>query len=119
MLKDYIPISLGLSEFTAPDCKASELAIIAIVISRSSYKTCLQCSKSTNRIRQYQKRAIEDVPLRNKLWLKIKQRRYRYSVRGKVFTETFESIRPKSHRTIRYKQYLFEKGKDPALERCC
>lgn len=56
-----------------------------------------------------------------RLWLQIKKRRFVCKACGKIFTETFESIRPRSHRTIRYEKFLYEQGKmkvfkDVALE---
>jgi len=34
----------------------------------------------------------------------------------RYFTECFESIRPRGHRTIRYEQYLYEHGKNRTLK---
>lgn len=61
-------------------------------------------------------RLIEDIPIPRRLWLQISQRRFKCSVCGKVFTEIFESIRPGSHRTIRYERYLYERSKNRALK---
>lgn len=116
MPKDYIQISLGLQEFSVLGWKENELEIVVEVIRRSSYAVCPRCGESTNKVHQYQKRLIEDIPMQKRLWLQIKQRRVKCFACGKVFTETFNTVRPGAHRTVRFERYLYEHGKNRALK---
>jgi len=117
MPRDYIQISLGLREFSVLDWKEHESEIIVEVIKTLSYGVCPECGESTNKVHQYKGRAIDDIPIQGKrLQLKLKQRRFKSASCGKVFTERFGSIRSRSHRTIRYEQYLYEHGKNRALK---
>lgn len=117
MPKDYIQISLGMQEFSVLGWKEHELEIIVEVIKTLSYGVCPQCGESTNKVHQYKIRSIDDIPIQGKrLQLKLRQRRFKCASCGKVFTERFESIRSRGHRTIRYEQYLYERGKHRALK---
>ena len=48
--------------------------------------------------------------------LNLRQRRFKCANCGKVFTECFESVHSRGHRTTRYEQYLYERGKNRALK---
>lgn len=117
MPKDYIQISLGLQEFSMPDWKEDKSEVVVEVIKTLSYGVCPQCGESTNKVHQYKIRSIDDIPIQGKrLQLKLKQRRFKCASCGKVFTERFEGIRSRGHRTIRYEQYLYERGKNRTLK---
>lgn len=125
MPKDYIQISLGLpvcrctgrQEFSVLGWKENESEIVVEVVKSLSYAVCPRCGESTNKVHQYKERPIEDMPIQGKkLWLQIKQRRFKCLSCGRVFTETFENVRPRGHRTVRYEWYLYERGKNRALK---
>ncbi len=40
----------------------------------------------------------------------VHKRRFICSACGKVFTEIFDSIKPRARRTVRYEQYLYNRG---------
>jgi len=117
MPKDYIQISLGLQEFSVLGWKEDKSEVVVEVIKTLSYGVCPRCNESTNKVHQYKERSIDDIPLQGKrLQLKLQQRRFKCQSCGKVFTERFESIRSRGHRTIRYEEYLYERGKHRALK---
>ncbi len=117
MPKDYIQISLGLQEFLVLSWKEDNQEVIVEVIKSSSYGVCPKCGESTNKVHQYKERIINDIPIQAKrLRLNLRQRRFKCANCGKVFTERFETIRARSHHTIRYEQYLYERGKNRTLK---
>ena len=117
MSKNYIQISLGLKEFSVLGWKEDNQAVIVEVIKSSSYGVCPKCGESTNKVHQYKVRAIDDIPIQGKrLQIKLKQRWFKCADCGKVFTERFESVHSRGHRTTRYEQYLYEQGKNRALK---
>jgi transposase len=117
MPKDYIQTSLGLQEFSVLGCKEDKSGVVVEVLKTLPYGVCPRCGESTNKVHQYRIRSIDDIPIQGKrLQLKLKQRRFTCASCGKVFTERFESIKSRAHRTIRYEQYLYELCKNRALK---
>jgi len=97
--------------------KEDNQEVIVEVIKSSSYGVCPKCSESTNKVHQYKERLIDDIPIQDKrLRLSLRERRFKCANCGKVFTERFESIHSRGHRTTRYEQYLYERGKNRALK---
>jgi len=115
---NYITVSLILREFSVISVKEEEETIVIEVERKCDYASCPSCGRSTDRIHHRNTlRRVEDLPIQGRrAILKVHKRRFTCFACGKVFTELFDSIKPRTRRTNRYEQYLYKRGKDIAFK---
>jgi len=118
MPNDYNIILADLQDrFAVIEDRVSAEEIELRLLKVSPYAVCPRCGHATDRVHQVTPRRVADTPIRGrKVTLVICKRRFRCSHCGKVFTESFEDIAPRSRRTRRYEEAVYEQGKPTSLK---
>ncbi len=104
-----ITIPLELPEFHVINQVIDKDCYIAEVKKDSSTERCPYCGCLTQALHDQRTRIVRDLPILNKpLYLKIHIDRFRCKNCNEVFSQTFQSINPGQHQTIRFREYLYE-----------
>lgn len=117
MQENYISIPIGLQEFSILGYQIEKREIKIELKSRHPYSVCPHCSKISRKIHGTKQRIAFDLPIHErKVKLIIHIRRFMCLNCNKVFTEQFDSIRPRSRMTIRYEDWICKKSKNISIK---
>lgn len=107
-MSQLITIPLGLPDLRIVN-QCIEKDLILVEVEKDGIDRCPYCGFTSSKVHStYQRKNIRDLSILNKpLFICLNQHRLRCSNCDEIFTQAFNSIKPKKHHTERYREYLF------------
>ena len=114
MLINYGTKLLGLPELRVENWQILESGHRFQVVKENSWAICPFCGKTTTRIHDRRLQSVRDLPIQNRpTTLKLLKRRFRCNSCLRVFSETYNNLRPYSRKTTRFEELLFHQSRNP------
>jgi transposase len=103
-----LSIPLDLPEFEIINEWIEENRHVAEVKKDSNHERCPYCGFVSNRIHDRRSRFVRDLLVLDKpLYLKVNIVRFRCMNCKEVFSQSFDSINPNQHQTVRFREFLY------------
>jgi len=91
--------------------------MILEVSSNSEFCYCPDCGFPTKNVHEYKTYTVRDLPISGrKCYLKVRKKRYKCDICGKVFTEILSFIEFGCTYTNRYSEYIYKLSKDNTVK---